>query len=203
MLAGDQILAILARDVLAENPGATIIADIKSSRLFEQEILRLGGKPMLWKTGHSLIKAKMKEMKAPLAGEMSAHIFFADKFYGYDDALYAAIRFLNVMHSTGMKASELLDSLPKMHSSPEYRLACPEERKFAIIEEIKTQLKVQNAAFSDIDGVRVNDENGWWLMRASNTGAEIVARCEGNSEDELKKQLEKLTALLSKYGIKI
>jgi phosphomannomutase len=202
MLAGDQILAILARDVLAENAGATIIADVKSSRLFEQEITRLGGKPMLWKTGHSLIKAKMKELNAPLAGEMSAHIFFADN-NGYDDALYAAIRFLNVMNSSGLKASELLDALPQMHSSPEFRLACPEERKFVIIEEIKAELDAAGANYSAIDGVRVNQESGWWLLRASNTGAEIVARCEGNSAAELQLQLERLKSLLSKYGIEI
>jgi phosphomannomutase len=206
MLYGDQILSILARDVLATHPNAPIIADIKSSRLFAQEITRLGGQPILWKTGHSLIKSKMKELKAPLAGEMSGHIFFADKYYGYDDAIYAAIRFLNIMTATGLKASELLDALPQMHSSPEYRIKVSEEKKFAIIEDIKKSLITNHqppTTILDIDGVRVNEENGWWLVRASNTGAEIIVRFEGDTEEGLKTIQALVTKILEKYGINL
>lgn len=203
MLYGDQILAILARDVLPNNQGAPIIADIKSSNLFEQEISRLGGKPILWKTGHSLIKSKMKETKAPLAGEMSAHIFFADKYYGFDDALYAAIRFLNVMDSTGLKASELLDALPQMHSSPEYRIKVPEEIKFSMIEEIKAEQQAAGANVNDIDGVRVTETSGWWLMRASNTGAEIVVRFEAESEAGLAELTSLINSQLAKYDLSL
>ncbi len=202
MIDGDQILAILARDVLKKYPGAPIIADIKSSRLFEQEVSRLGGQPVIWKTGHSLVKAKMKELDAPLAGEMSAHIFFKDNF-GYDDAMFAAVRFINIMHSSGQKASELLDALPKMHSSPEFRVSVEEERKFAIIEEIKAKLNSNNADFSDIDGVRVNEAGGWWLMRASNTGAEIVVRFEAESAEGLRDIEAVVVAELGAHGLEL
>lgn len=207
MIWGDQILSILARDILEETPGAPIIADIKSSRLFEQEIERLGGKPVIWKTGHSLVKTKMKELKAPLAGEMSAHIFFADKYFGFDDGLYAAVRFLNILVKSGKKASELVDALPKMFSTPEYRLHCPEEQKFEIPKQIIEDLKAENADFTDIDGVRTNVEaenySGWWLIRASNTAAEICIRAEASTEQGLEEVKTSLKEKLSKFGIEL
>lgn len=203
MIAGDQILAILARDVLAENAGAPIIADIKSSRLFELEVERLGGKPVLWKTGHSLIKAKMKELSAPLAGEMSGHIFFADKYYGYDDGLYAAFRFLNIMHSSGLKASELLDSLPKMHSSAEIKIPCPEERKFGLLDELKVRLQKDGREFQKIDGVRVESGDGWWLIRASNTSAAIIVRYESATEEGFNEVKCDLKVYLDFTGLKL
>ncbi len=191
---GDQILAILAKDIAKKYPGAPIVADVKTSSTVFDYIASLGLKPVMWKTGHSLIKAKMKELNAPLAGEMSAHIFFADDYYGYDDGILAAIRFLKIMVESGKSAAELLDELPKTFSTPEIRFEVPEERKFAIVEEIKTALLAEGTEFSDIDGVRAQLGSGWWLLRASNTGNHLVARAEADSEaslEELKAELNK------------
>jgi phosphomannomutase len=189
---GDQIMALLAREVLAERPGATIIADVKSSRVFFDEVARLGGEPLMWRTGHSLIKAKMAELGAPLAGEMSGHIFFADRWYGFDDALYVAVRFLSMAAAGEASVAELRDSLPAMVNTPELRFECPEERKFEVVSEVRDRLAAAGAEFDDIDGVRVNTADGWWLLRASNTQAVLVARCEAADEaglDRLKDQL--------------
>ncbi|MEP0337788.1 MAG: phosphomannomutase/phosphoglucomutase [Alphaproteobacteria bacterium] len=179
VLWGDQLLAILARDVLAAHPGATIIADVKTSTVFFDEIERLGGKPMMWKTGHSHIKSKMAEIGAPLAGEMSAHIFFKDRYYGYDDALYAAIRLLNVLNGTEASLGDLLDAMPKTVSTPEIRFDCADERKFQVVEEVRARLATETGIdVHGMDGVRVQSADGWWLLRASNTQPVLVARCE-------------------------
>ncbi|MGQ0665002.1 MAG: phosphoglucomutase/phosphomannomutase PgmG [Pseudomonadota bacterium] len=201
ILWGDQLLAILARDVLAERPGATIIADVKASQVLFDEIARLGGRPLMWRTGHSLIKTKMAETGAPLAGEMSGHIFFADRWYGFDDALYAAVRLLSVLARTGDSLAALRDRLPKAVNTPELRIPCPETRKFAAIEEVKARLTAAGAEFCDIDGARVRTADGWWLLRASNTQDALVARCEAREEAGLVRLKAELMRQLRLSGV--
>ena len=181
ILWGDQFLVFLAKEVLRKKPGATIIADVKASQVLFDEVARMGGRPLMWKTGHSLIKAKMAETGAPLAGEMSGHVFFADGYYGYDDALYAAVRLLNVVTRESISLAELRDRLPQVVNTPELRIPCDEERKFAVIEEVRGRLEAAKADVSAIDGVRVRNADGWWLLRASNTQAALVARCEARN----------------------
>lgn len=178
ILWGDQLMMLLAADVLEKHPGETVIADVKASGALFEEIARLGGTPLMWKTGHSHIKSKMMETGALLAGEMSGHIFFADKYYGYDDALYAAVRLLGFLSRSGKKLSDLRKALPQRVNTPEIRFACDDERKFAVIGEVKARLRQKSAEFSDIDGVRVTTPDGWWLLRASNTQPMLVARAE-------------------------
>jgi phosphomannomutase len=186
VLWGDQILVLLAGEVLKDEPGATIIADVKASQVFFDEIGRLGGKALMWKTGHSLIKAKMQELKAPLAGEMSGHIFFRHRFYGVDDALYAAVRLLSVVASGEKSLAQMRDALPGMVNTPEIRFDCAEDRKFDVIEEVRKRLKGKTGAeVNEVDGVRVTTADGWWLLRASNTQAVLVARCESRSTEGL------------------
>ena len=187
VLWGDQLMCLFAKDVLEAHPGATIIADVKASQVLFDQIKKFGGVPLMWKTGHSLIKAKMKETKSPLAGEMSGHIFFADRYFGFDDGIYAAIRIINIILKEGKPLSEIRKSLPKTFSTPEIRIECAEERKFVVVEEIKKQLHAKNIQFNDVDGIRMQNENGWWLLRASNTGAVLVARCEALSQENLNK----------------
>ena len=198
---GDQIIALLARDVLKELPGSTIIADVKASQVLFDEITRLGGKPLMWNTGHSVIKAKMAELKSPLAGEMSGHIFFADHWYGFDDAIYAALRLLAVIGHEGKSASELRRALPACVNTPEIRFDCADERKFTVIEEVRDRLAALGADFIDIDGVRVNSEDGWWLLRASNTQPVLVARCEADDDTGLARLKEALETQLRASGI--
>ena len=178
-MAGDQLLVVLARDVLRDNPGATIIADVKASQVLFDEVARAGGVPLMWRTGHSLIKAKMAETGAPLAGEMSGHIFFADKWYGFDDALYAAVRLLGIVARIEGSLADVRAALPQIINTPELRFDCDDVRKFALVEEVAARLKQAGATVSDIDGVRVTTPDGWWLLRASNTQAVLVARAEG------------------------
>jgi phosphomannomutase len=201
ILWGDQILALLSRPVLRRQPGATIIADVKASQVLFDEVARLGGKPLMWKTGHSLIKAKMAETGAPLAGEMSGHIFFADRYHGYDDALYAAVRMLGVICDEGRSLAELRASLPARVNTPELRFECADGRKFDAIEEVRQRLASSGADVDAIDGVRVSTEDGWWLLRASNTQPVLVARCEAADEDGLARLKQELVAQLSESGI--
>ena len=202
-IAGDQIVAILAAGILKKHPGAPVVVDVKTSAAVVEQIKKLGGKAVMWKTGHSLLKAKMKEINAPLGGEMSAHIFIRDDYYGYDDAIYAAIRFLKVMQKTGKTSAELLDELPKMFATPEWRLEVEESRKFKIVEEVKAALKKDKANYLDIDGVRVNAADGWWLLRASNTGNQLVARAEGKTKTALAALENSLKSYLKLAGVKI
>ncbi len=181
ILWGDQILQILAEDVLEHHPKATVIADIKASQSLFDEITRMGGQPLMWKTGHSLIKTKMAETKAPLAGEMSGHLFFADHYYGFDDALYAAVRFLGIVARMTAPLSARVDRIPVVHNSPEIRFDCAEEDKFRIVTAVRQRLETEGATVSTIDGVRVTRPGGWWLLRASNTQAVLVARAEGDT----------------------
>ncbi len=201
ILWGDQLLALLAGPILAENPGATVIADVKASKVLFDEIARLGGRPMMWRTGHSLIKSKMAETGAPLAGEMSGHIFFADKYFGYDDALYAAMRLLDGLCRGGPHLNELYAALPKVMNTPELRFPCAEERKFQVVEEVRRRLEDQGAEMVAIDGVRVTTADGWWLLRASNTQDVLVARCEGADEAALGRLKQAVAAELSASGL--
>jgi phosphomannomutase len=193
ILWGDQFMVLLAEEVIRDRPGAVIIADVKASQVLFDEIARMGGTPLMWRTGHSLIKSKMAEVGAPLAGEMSGHIFYADRYYGYDDALYAAVRLLGIIASRKESLAELRDRLPRVVNTPELRFPCPEPRKFAAIDEVRDRLKRSGAEMSDIDGVRVKTKDGWWLLRASNTQDVLVARAEAKDEAGL----ARLKALLS------
>ncbi|SEH32607.1 phosphoglucomutase/phosphomannomutase PgmG [Magnetospirillum fulvum] len=199
ILWGDQILVVLAEEVLKRRPGAKIIADVKASRVFFDEINRLGGEAVMGRTGHSLIKTMMAEIGAPLAGEMSGHIFFADRYYGFDDALYAAIRLLGIVANwdDGQTLATRRDQLPALINTPEIRFPCPEERKFSVVEEVRARLTEAGARFSAIDGVRVDTPDGWWLLRASNTQAVLVARCEAADEAGLERLREALEAQLA------
>lgn len=202
VLWGDQLLVVLSGPVLEELPGATIIADVKASQVFFDEITRMGGKPIMSKTGHSLIKTLMVETGAPLAGEMSGHIFFAHRYYGYDDALYSAIRLLSILSSGEISLAEMRDNLPSMVNTPELRFDCPEERKFAVVEEVRDRLKSMNGIkVGDIDGVRVSNSDGWWLLRASNTQAVLVGRCEAANDESLRRLVAELSRQLNLSGL--
>ena len=194
ILWGDQILVILAEDLLKTRPGATIIADVKASKAFFDEVARLGGNPVMGRTGHSLIKTQMAEIGAPLAGEMSGHIFFADRYYGYDDALYAAVRLLGIVGRwAGTSLAQRRDALPQLVNTPEMRFDCAEDRKFQVVAEVRARLAASGAQVNAIDGVRVDTPDGWWLLRASNTQAVLVARCEAGDQvglDRLRAELE-------------
>ena len=201
ILFGDQMMVLFARDVLKHNKGATIIADVKASQVLFDEIALAGGVPLMWKTGHSLVKAKMAETGSPLAGEMSGHIFFADKWYGFDDALYAAVRALGILARSPQSLAEMRAALPKVINTPELRFDCPDTRKFAVIEEVAARLAAQGANVAATDGVRVLTDDGWWLLRASNTQAVLVARCESPTEAGLDRLKQALVEQLLASGL--
>jgi phosphomannomutase len=201
ILWADQLLVLLARDVLLGRPGATIISDVKASQVLFDAIAGAGGKPLMWRTGHSLIKAKMAETKSPLAGEMSGHIFFADHYYGYDDALYVAVRTLDILSRSGESLADFRRNLPAVVNTPELRFPCPESRKFAVPAEVKARLKAQGALVDDTDGVRVKSADGWWLLRASNTQDVLVARCEAADAAGLDRLRAALLAELAASGV--
>ena len=202
ILWGDQLLAILAEDVLLEQPGSTIIGDVKASQGLFDRITALGGKPLMWKTGHSLIKNKMKEVNAPLAGEMSGHIFFNDRYFGFDDAIYAAIRLIDVVNRQGKKLSTIRSALPSVINTPELRLPCEGKNKFSMIEQVKEILReYKDVEVCDIDGVRVSSKYGWWLIRASNTQEIIVARCEATSTEYLENIKAQLKEVLQRIQL--
>ncbi|MBM3484154.1 MAG: phosphomannomutase/phosphoglucomutase [Alphaproteobacteria bacterium] len=200
---GDQLVALLARDVIARHGAARpIILDIKSSAACTEHIERsLKGTPMLWRTGHSLIKAKMAETGAPLAGEMSGHIFFADGYYGFDDALYAAVRLLALLGAAKRSLASLVDELPRYVSTPELRIDCPDERKFDVMRHVEAKLRADGASLLDIDGVRVSTVDGWWLLRASNTQPALVARAEARTADGLDRLKSALSRALGDAGL--
>ena len=184
MVFGDQILALLARDVLARVPGAEIIFDVKCSQGLIEDIAAHGGRPSMWKTGHSLIKSRLQETGAPLAGEMSGHMFFSEGFFGFDDAMFAAGRLLRYVAASGTTLAALVDSIPHYFATPETRLACPEERKFEIVASIKREFTKRYRVI-DIDGVRVEFGDGWGLVRASNTQPALVVRFEARTPERL------------------
>ena len=198
---GDQLLAILAEPVLAEMPGATIIADVKASQALYDRIAELGGKPLMWKTGHSLIKSKMKETGAPLAGEMSGHIFFAHDYYGYDDALYAAVRLIRAVTTLGGSLTALRDAMPAVINTPEMRFQVDESRKFAVVDEVLDRLAASGAEVDRTDGARVSTADGWWLLRASNTQDVLVARAEAKDRAGLDRLVAQIDAQLALSGV--
>jgi len=199
---GDQLLMILAAPVLDELPGATIIADVKASQTLFDRIAELGGRPLMWKTGHSLIKSKMKETGAPLAGEMSGHIFFKHRWYGFDDALYAAVRLIEAVSQSGGSLTGIMDSMPKTTATPEMRFEVDEVRKFAIVEEVRDRLSGDGAKVDATDGVRVSTGDGWWLLRASNTQDVLVARAEAADQSGLDRLVAQIDDQLAKSGVK-
>ncbi|HYP88929.1 MAG TPA: phosphomannomutase/phosphoglucomutase [Polyangiaceae bacterium] len=182
---GDRLLALFAGPIIAAQPGATIIGDVKCSQTLFDHVEKLGGRPIMWKTGHSLIKTKMKEEKAAVAGEMSGHFFFADRYFGYDDAIYAALRMIELLSGQARPLSELLEALPTRHFTPELRKDCPDAKKFAVIESLRQELK-DRGNVNQLDGVRVTyDDGAWALVRASNTGPVLVLRFEAPSAERL------------------
>ena len=198
---GDQLLGILAEPVLKAVPGGTIIADVKTSQALYDRVAELGGKPLMWKTGHSLIKSKMKEVDSPLGGEMSGHIFFAWDYYGFDDAIYAAVRLMGAIRMSGMSLTELKDAMPAMVNTPEMRFQVDESRKFAVVDEVLDRLEAEGANVNRTDGARVNTPDGWWLLRASNTQDVLVARAEAKDEAGLARLLAMIDAQLAASGI--
>jgi phosphomannomutase len=199
---GDQLLMIYAEDLLRERPGATIIADVKASRALFDTVRENGGVPLMWKTGHSLIKSKMKETGSPLAGEMSGHVFFADTYYGYDDALYAGLRLIASSIRLGKSVTQLRGDMPAMLNTPEMRFQVDESRKFAAIDEVKQRLSVATGVeVNDTDGVRVNTPDGWWLLRASNTQDVLVARAESDSDEGLARLMAQIDEQLELSGL--
>ncbi len=181
---GDYLLLIYAREILTRKPGSTFIGEVKCSQVLYDEIEKLGGKPIMYRTGHSLIKAKMKEEHAELAGEMSGHMFFADRYHGFDDALYAAARLIEIVANSGRPLSAQLEGLPAMVSTPEIRVDCSDETKFEVIQRVAAQFRKTHKVV-DVDGVRVIFENGWGLARASNTQPVLVLRFEASSPELL------------------
>ena len=196
----DQLMILYARNVLRSNPAATVIADVKSSQVLFDEIARAGGRPLMWRTGHSLIKSKMAATGAPLAGEMSGHIFFGAPYHGYDDALYAAVRLIAILSQEVRPLSAIRVTWPQVVSTPEVRFPCSDTQKFAVIEEIKRRLHKDGASVNDIDGVRVQTADGWWLLRASNTQAILVARCEAHSDAGLERLKVSVNQILEEVG---
>ena len=199
---GDQLLSILAEPVLADVPGATIIADVKASQALYDRIGELGGQPLMWKTGHSLIKQKMKETGAPLAGEMSGHVFFAHDYYGFDDALYAAVRLIRAIGRLGKSLTQLRDEMPAMVNTPEMRFQVDESRKFAVVDEVLERLQGNGATVNRTDGARVNTGDGWWLLRASNTQDVLVARAEAKDQAGLERLVAQIDDQLAQSGVK-
>ncbi len=198
ILWGDKLLILYARDVLKQKPGATIISEVKASQVFYDDVVKQGGRSVMWKAGHSLIKAKMKEEKAALAGEMSGHMFFADRYFGYDDAIYASCRLIEILAKAGKPLSTLLADLPPTFSTPEIRVDCPDDVKFTVVEEAKKQLAREHRII-DIDGVRVLFPEGWGLIRASNTQPALVLRFEATSEAALQRIRDIVESQVKQY----
>jgi phosphomannomutase / phosphoglucomutase len=194
---GDKLLIIFARDILAARPGSAVISEVKASQVLYDEIERLGGRPIMWRTGHSLIKKKIREENAPLAGEMSGHIFFADRWYGFDDAIYATARLLEILSRSTARLSTMLSDLPKTYSTPEIRIYASDEVKFEIVEQARRELAAKYPVI-DIDGVRAIFPHGWGLVRASNTQAVIVLRFEADTEEALAAIQKEVRGLLEK-----
>jgi phosphomannomutase / phosphoglucomutase len=184
VIYGDQLMIIFSREILSRKPGATFISEVKCSKTMYDDIKKHGGNPIMWKTGHSLIKEKMKIEKAELAGEMSGHMFFADRYLGYDDAIYASCRLLEILANTGKKLSNLLADVPKTYNTPEIRVDCPDDRKFEIVKKLTDTFRKTHEVI-DIDGARILFDDGWGLVRASNTQPALVLRFEALSEKRL------------------
>lgn len=184
IIFGDKLMIIFAREILSRKPGATFVSEVKCSKVMYDDIEKKGGKAIMWRTGHSLIKQKMKEVNAELAGEMSGHIFFKDRYFGYDDAIYASCRLLEILSETGKTISDLLSDVPKTYSTPEIRVECPDDIKFQVVEKVTEHFRKRENVI-DIDGVRVLFDDGWGLVRSSNTQPVLVLRFEAMTEERL------------------
>jgi phosphomannomutase len=195
----DHLLMLLADDVLKRAPGATILADVKTSDHFFTRVSDRGGKPLMWLTGHAHIKTKMPEIGAKFGGEASGHLFFADEYYGYDDGLYAALRLARIVHESGKKLSSMIDDLPKIFATPEIRIDCADDKKFGVIEQLQKRFPEAVA----LDGVRVSTPEGWFLIRASNTQAALSARAEAKCADSLARVLHAMHNALTSVGVEI
>jgi len=195
---GDWLMCLYWREILARYPGTPAIIEVKCSQALEDEVKRLGGKPFFYKTGHSLIKAKMKEVGAVFTGEMSGHMFFADEFYGFDDAFYATGRLLRILSNTEEPLSKLLQSVPKYYSTAETRVPCTDRDKFRIVAELVEHFRARYDVI-DVDGARVLFGNGWGLVRASNTQPVLVARCEAKTPEGLERICAIMKEALQKF----
>ncbi len=198
---GDQLLAILAEPVLKELPGASVIGDVKASQALFDRIAQLGGQPLMWKSGHSLMKSRMHEVNAPIAGEMSGHIFFAHRWYGVDDGILAAVRLIEAVQAAGGSLTALHDAMPAMINTPELRFQSSEDRKFAVVAEVLARLKAAGAAINETDGARVMRADGWWLLRASNTQDVLTARVEARDAAALARLMAELAQQLALSGV--
>jgi len=198
---GDQLLSIFAQDVLKDHPGAAVIADVKASQTLFDQVEAWGGLPLMWKTGHSQIKSRMKETDSLLAGEMTGHVFFADDYYGFDDGLYAAVRLIRTVSRLGRSVAQLRDAMPVMANTPELRFPVEESRKFAVVDEVLARLRAAGAAVDDTDGARVRTADGWWLLRASNTQNALVARAEAKDASALDRLIAMLDSHLAESGV--
>jgi len=196
IIFGDKLMIIFAREILSRKPGATFISEVKCSKTMYDDIEKHGGRAIMWRTGHSLIKQKMKEEKAELAGEMSGHIFFGDRYFGYDDAIYASCRLLEILSNTGKTISDLLADVPETCSTPEIRVECPDEKKFEVVKKVTDYFRERYNVI-DIDGVRVLFDDGWGLVRASNTQPVLVLRFEAMSEQRLGEIRELVESVLA------
>jgi phosphomannomutase/phosphoglucomutase len=182
---GDEQLVVYSRDVLSRNPGATIVSEVKCSQRLYDDIAKRGGKGIMWKAGHSLLKAKMRETGALLGGEMSGHIFFKERYFGYDDAIYTGARLLEILGRTGKTVAQLLADLPPSQSTPEIRIDCPDEVKFEVADRVRDRFRAEGCDIVDVDGVRVRFPHGWGLLRASNTQPVLVMRFEAETAAQL------------------
>ena len=204
LIAGDLLTAFLATEILARQPDQRVILDVKSSGLAMQIIEQAGGRPELWKTGHSHMKARLAERGAPLAGEMSGHIFLSDGWFGFDDGIYVGLRTLAAMKKLGLTITQFADQMPAIMASPEYHIACADEEKFSQMEAIARlvgETAKAEETLLDIDGVRLTGPDGWFLLRASNTEPALVARAEGRTAEQLDSQLQRLHSILAGVGI--
>jgi phosphomannomutase/phosphoglucomutase len=192
VLYGDYLLILFAREILGRKPGATVISEVKASQNLYDDIARHGGRPVMWKAGHSLIKKKMREESAEVAGEMSGHIFFADRYLGFDDAIYASARLFEILAHSDRPLSEMLSDLPPVVATPEIRVECPDEDKFLVVEKVAEIVRPQAKEVIDVDGVRALFDGGWGLVRASNTQPVLVLRFEGKD----RKTVERIRAVM-------
>jgi phosphomannomutase/phosphoglucomutase len=199
IVRGDMLTTVFARDVLRDNPGATVIGEAKCSQTLFDEIARLGGRPLMWKAGHSIIKAKIKESGAVLAGEMSGHVFFADRYFGFDDAAYAGARLLEILSNTDRTLSSILAEMPSTFATPEIRTECPDEQKFEVVDRVVEHFRAAGREVSTIDGARITFENGWGIVRPSNTQAILVSRFEADSDDALAAIRDEVEAAVRRY----
>jgi phosphomannomutase len=203
ILWADQLMILLAQSVLREHPGAPIVADVKASQTLFDAIAEAGGRPVLSPSGYTVIRARMLAEQAPLAGEMSGHIFFNDGWTGYDDALYAAVRTLRVLARSGESLAAFRRRLPEVFSTPELRIPCPEERKAAVVSSIAEKVRRETHDIDETDGVRVREGGGWWLLRASNTQPVLAGRCEAGTPEKLERLTGRLAALLEEHGLEL